>query len=321
MKKAKKVKAAPVENGETGGKKKKGGKKKLLLIPIALVLVAAIAAAAVLFVLPKFGINLLGGGDDEGPQLEEPLPKKGVEAYTVGEDTVPSLDTILEEGEGELIALRSPGKPSGDESSDVNSRYTYIYELNGCAAIMDRYLDILMGSEQGFVTIDSENHKVLEEPETDVLAGSVILGKVAAATTEDGGSRILRVVVGWSEYALAVQVAYVDGRILSPVQPEKPADEPEEESQPHAMTEQKEFFENLNPSVLGLEGDDMHDYKVYPQQGWVLVDGISCREMNVYLQDVRTATNVYKGTYYLSSDMTKIFQKTEDGQIVPLTIE
>lgn len=71
MKKAKKVKAAPVENGETGGKKKKGGKKKLLLIPIALVLVAAIAAAAVLFVLPKFGINLLGGGDDEGPQLED----------------------------------------------------------------------------------------------------------------------------------------------------------------------------------------------------------------------------------------------------------
>lgn len=41
MKKAKKVKAANVENGENTGKKK-GGKKKLLLIPVALVLVAAL---------------------------------------------------------------------------------------------------------------------------------------------------------------------------------------------------------------------------------------------------------------------------------------
>ncbi len=246
-----------------------------------------------------------------------------LEAYNLGEseeDSVVALDSILDEGEAMLYSIDAPTDQAIAEKLDISHTYHY-RQMEDPAALADRYIKILMGSEQGFVTIDSENHKVLEEPETDVLAGSVILGKVAAATTEDGGSRILRVVVGWSEYALAVQVAYVDGRILSPVQPEKPADEPEEESQPHAMTEQKEFFENLNPSVLGLEGDDMHDYKVYPQQGWVLVDGISCREMNVCLQDVRTATNVYKGTYYLSSDMTKIFQKTEDGQIVPLTIE
>ena len=81
MKRRKKTKAENVENGEATGKKKKGGKKKLLLIPIALVLVAAIAAVVVMFVLPRFGINLIGGGDDS-EQLEEPLPKKGVEAYT-----------------------------------------------------------------------------------------------------------------------------------------------------------------------------------------------------------------------------------------------
>ena len=210
MKKAKKVKAAPVENGETGGKKKKGGKKKLLLIPIALVLVAAIAAAAVLFVLPKFGINLLGGGDDEGPQLEEPLPKKGVEAYTVGEDTVPSLDTILEEGEGELIALRSPGKPSGDESSDVNSRYTYIYELNGCAAIMDRYLDILMGSEQGFVITDDTYLVQEERPELQDAEGVLVLVRASA---EEG--HLFQLAIGWSQASanLAVRVSAPEGKI------------------------------------------------------------------------------------------------------------
>ena len=58
-------------------KSEKGGKKKLLLIPVILVLVAAIAAAAVFFVLPHFGINLLGGGDGNGDSSEvgDPLPK------------------------------------------------------------------------------------------------------------------------------------------------------------------------------------------------------------------------------------------------------
>ena len=179
-----------------------------------------------------------------------------LEAYNLGEseeDSVVALDSILDEGEAMLYSIDAPTDQAIAEKLDISHTYHY-RQMEDPAALADRYIKILMGSEQGFVTIDSENHKVLEEPETDVLAGSVILGKVAAATTEDGGSRILRVVVGWSEYALAVQVAYVDGRILSPVQPEKPADEPEEESQPHAMTEQKEFFENLNPSVLGLEG-------------------------------------------------------------------
>ena len=91
MKKEKKPKKE-----KTGGK---GGKKKLLLIPIVLLLVAAIGAAVVLFVLPRFGINLLGGGSGDS-SLEEPLPKKGLEAYTLGEDTTISLDTLLEEGGG-----------------------------------------------------------------------------------------------------------------------------------------------------------------------------------------------------------------------------
>ena len=67
MKKAKKAKAANVEaEGKAG--KKKGGKKKLLLIPVALVLVAAIAAAAVLFVLPRFGIDLLNRDKELSPE-------------------------------------------------------------------------------------------------------------------------------------------------------------------------------------------------------------------------------------------------------------
>lgn len=53
----------------------------------------------------------------------------------------------------------------------------------------------------------------------------------------------------------------------------------------------------------------------------MLLDGIHCRQMQVYLQDVRTATNVYMGTYYLSSDMSQLFRETGNGEFEPIDLE
>lgn len=250
--------------------------------------------------------------------------KKGeetLEVYTLGEseeDAVVALDSILDEGEAILFSIDAPTDQAIAENLEISHTYHY-RQMEDPALLAERYIKVLMGAEQGFVAIDAENHRITEEPVTDILAGTVILGKAAAATTEDGGSRILRVVVGWSEYAVAVQVAYVDGRILSPVEPEK-EDEPEE-APPTAVSEQKDFFNTLDPKSLGLDGDDMNDYDIYPQHGWVLVDGVSCREILVYLKDVRTAENVYMGSYFLSSDLSRVYQKAEDGQIVQLQID
>ena len=242
-----------------------------------------------------------------------------LEVYDLGEseeDSVVALDSLLYDGEAILFSIDAPTDRAIAEKLDISRTYHY-RQMDDPAALAERYIHVLMGSEQGFVTIDSENHRLEEEPVTDVLVGSVTLAKAAAATTEDGGSRILRVVVGWSEYAVAVQVAYIDGKILPPVKEE----EPEEDIQPTAMSEQLDYFNSLDPGKMGLEGDDMRDYLVFPQQGWVLVDGVSCRKMLVYLQDVRTANNVFMGTYYLSSDMSQLYQETGDGSIVPVTLE
>ena len=154
------------------------------------------------------------------------------------------------------------------------------------------------------------------KPDMEVLAGSVILGK-AAAENEAEGDRIFRVVVGWSEYAVAVQLTYIDGKILPPPVQE----EPEEASQPKAMTEQLEYFNGLNPEKLGLVGDDMNDYTVYPRQGWVLVDDIPCREMDVYLENIADGSNVFKGAYFLSNDLSRLFMRTEDNRIVVVELE
>ena len=291
MKRRKKTKAENVENGEATGKKKKGGKKKLLLIPIALVLVAAIAAVVVMFVLPRFGINLIGGGDDS-EQLEEPLPKKGVEAYTVGEDTTVSLDTILEEGDGELLAMRSPGKAE----EDVDTRFTSIYELNTFADVVNRYVDVLMDSEQGFYLTDEAYVIQEERPEFQDAEGALILARPAV---EEG--HVFQLVIGWSQASnnLAVRVSAPEGSVTHPKKEEGPS-----QPEPSNVSIQMEQLRTMTPAQLGLPGASMDDYTVFPIDGFVKVDNIECRRFNVY---EKGSTGSIAGTYLISTDSQHVY--------------
>lgn len=303
LKKAKKPKAkAAAENGEATGKKK-GGKKKLLLIPVALVLVAGIAAAAVLFVLPRFGIDLLGG-ESEDP-LEDPLPKKGVETYAIGENTVPSLDTILEEGDGELIMLRKPGRYFTDGSNEVDERYTYIYELNSFAEVMNRYLDVVVGGEHGFYITD-ESYVVQEErPELQDAAGALILARnaVVAEGEEAGENQVFQLIIGWSEDSanLAVRVSTGVGRISFPKKEEGGAASVQE---PSSVSIQMEQLRNMSPAHLGLPGDSMDKYTILPVDGFVKVNEQDCRRFNIY--DANNPGSI-AGTYFFSVDQQHIY--------------
>lgn len=285
MKKEKKPKAEKVKG--------KGGKKKLLLIPVFLIVIAAVAAAVVLFVLPRFGINLLGGGTGDS-SLEEPLPKKGLEAYTLGEDTTIALDTILEEGEGELIALRSPEKPKGDVSSDVNTRYTYIYELTNPAAVMNRYLDAVLGGEQNFSLV-GEDYVVLDEqrPELQDEEGVLILARPSVVE-----GHVFQLVIGWSQASanLAVRASAPEGKITKP--------EPEPEPEPTSVSQQMEQLRGMTPTELGLPGASMDGYTIFPVDGFVMVNGQECRRFNIYPTG---DTGAIAGTYLLSTDNQHVY--------------
>ena len=254
-----------------------------------------LAAGASLCVL-----TACGGGD-------APL-----EVYTLGEgeETVVALDSILSEGEAVLSSINAPTDAAAQAGLDQSHTYHY-KQMEDPAALAARYISVLRG-EQGFTPIDDMNQQLAEEPDLETLSGSMTLGK--KMETSDDTRKIFRVVVGWSEYAVAVQVAAVDGRILPPPEPEKSSEA--EASQPTSMMEQLDYFNTLNPEKLGLTGNDMNDYMVYPQQGWVLVDGISCREIMVYLADAQSGENVYMGTYFLSSDLENMFKKQGTGNIV-----
>lgn len=258
-----------------------------------------LAAGASVCVLTACG----GGGS-------EPL-----EVYTLGgEDgaSVVALDSVLMEGEAIMTSIDAPTDAATQAGLDLSHTYHY-RQMEDPAALAARYIGVLRG-EQGFTPIDGQNRQLAEEPDLETLTGSVTLAKKLEA--EGDAKKLFRVVVGWSEYAVAVQVSQADGRILPPPEPETEDAGTGEISQPTTMMEQLEFFNGLNPEKLGLVGNDMSDYMVYPQQGWVLVDGISCREIMVYLADAQDGSNVYMGTYFLSSDLQNMYKKQESGSLV-----
>lgn len=309
MKKKKEKKEKPeIEQGE-----KKKSPIKLIIIIVAIVLVLALAAgAAVYFLL------LRNGGEDEEPEEVKKTPA----VYAIGLDEVVSLDSIMDEGAAMLTTVEAPTRAAAEEGIDEK---TFRYKkAEDPAALAEVYIAALRGEEQGFVPIDEENRQLAEEPDLERKSGSVILAR-AAATGEEGeggeegeteDAKIFRVIVAWSEYALAIQVSHQPGTILPPPEPEKE----EGDGELSNVSEQIEFFKGLAPSVLGLPGASMSEYRLYPMDGWVMVNNYPCRQVNVYLLDMPAGTNSFLGTYFISDDMKQLFTMDENKQVTSVDL-
>jgi len=245
-----------------------------------------------------------GGKGDEPPAT-----------YAIGDDEVVSLDSIIDEGAAVLSAIEAPTEAA---ISMGEEQYVYHYrQIDDPAEMAEEYIRVLCGTEQGFVMTDEGNQQLAEEPNLELLSGQVILEKKSATEPAEGESaKIFQVVVAWSEFSIAIRTSHQEGTILPPPVPEE-----EEEPVVTAVMEQLDYFNSLQPRDIGLEGDNMGDYMVYPKEGWVLVDSFSCRELTVYLEDARDGTNVFMGTYYLSSDLTHLYQRTTDGSIVSIDLK
>jgi len=311
--KAPKAKKAPKEPSE----KKKIPKIFLIILPVILLLAVAFAVVYMVFF--------------RAPSAQDEIDKikKMTDIYKVGSDEIPSLESVVAEG---MVRRTSVETPIVDEETGEAelTEFTYRYrEVNDTPAdLAEDYYKFLTGEEQGFVVTDQEHHQVEEEPKFDADIGSVTLAKASLDSVvpgEEGGDsgdgsdgeeaveKLAQVVVAWSEYALAVQVTQVDGTILPPV---KEPDPSEIQREPLALKAQLEYFNNLDPAKLGLPGDFMSEYRVYPVDGLVRVSGEPCRVLNVYLMDLPAESNTFMGTFYLSTDNSKIFKLDENGAIV-----
>lgn len=105
--------------------------------------------------------------------------------------------------------------------------------------------------------------------------------------------------------------------VLSEEQPEEVQDEKE-----LTVTDAVEFLHGLPPSVLGLAGDSMEEYQIFPAQEVVSVDGLPCSKLFVYRVNEKTGTNVIQGVYFLSrGEERRLFMlDREKGEVAGLEL-
>ncbi len=324
--KKKKQAAAEAAEGEElqEGKKKKKGKKKLLLL---LILVLVIAAAAAVFFLDIGGLKTKLGLGKKDPA--EPEIPKDLETYTVGEDSVSALDSILEEGECILLvaqkveqvpkaledssqedsskeAEEDSSEKEEDGSDEMGEQYLYIYDVASPAAVVDRYLDAVLGGEQGMSLLDEESIVSDERPVLEDSLGTVTLAKTS---TQEG--HLFQVVIGWSKAScLTLRVSAPEGVLQYP--------EVEDPLDLATLAEQMDQLKNMDPKELGLSGASMDEYEIYAGEGFVTVDGTPCRKFNIY--ERRAAGDKHYtdivGIYLFSTDKKHIYILDTESDMV-----
>lgn len=234
---------------------------------------------ALLFVLT------LAGCGKKGPEAPE--------AYTVGENSVPALDTIMAEGEGVFASDDGPipGYPE--------DHLFYYRQIAAPKDLALRYMDTLRS--EGFTLVNEDNQEIEEAEDLRDSSGVFMMAKPAVEENS-----IFRVVMGWSKASCSVQAAVLEGSIAFIPKEEPGPDQPA--ASPTTITEQVDFLKTMAPAELGLPGNSMEDYDILPAEGIVMVDDISCRRISVYASDEKDASNTILGTYLLSLDQQHLYR-------------
>ena len=327
-KKPKKEKKVKKQKGQKATKQPKDPSQKkkipkILLLLLPLVLILAAAAGAVYFFFFRT--------PSEEEQIQKLANKQ--DAYVVGEDQVISLEKALEKtlGEGELVRT-SVETPTENGPQQWTFHYRDI-TVKRPSRLVEDYVDVLRSEEEGFIITDDTHHQLAEDPNLNTTIGSVILARASVenASAEDSGTedaadggetadKLLQLILAWSESSMAIRISQPEGAILPPVVEEEESSS-SKPIEPVALMAQLEYFNNLPAGKLGLPGDSMAEYRVYPVEGWVRVSGVTCRVLNVYVLDMPEETNTFMGTFYLSSDNSRLY-KLDDatGAIVELDL-
>ena len=308
-KKERKQKSAPVK-----------GKKKLIIIAAAVLLVAVAALVA---------FKLLGGKGDEGKKGEDVTEPEVIEApmlYELGDLQLPALPILnsdivvtkeevpgvvpVEEEQPVELETDDSKKPDegSDEKSDEKSEEkpeeepaesappvanAFHYEgLGNAAAVASAYTTLLTDSAVGFYPVDSTLQPA-KQPEFDTDAGSVQL--VMEAGEEDGFFYSFR--VEWSEDVVTLIPEKVEGALPEPPKPVE-----------MTLSEATSYMRYCIPNLLGVSTDEVKNYRIYVEDGKVLINGTPCLRFKICRENPQTGGNENSGDYYLSSDRRHIYR-------------
>lgn len=217
--------------------------------------------------------------------------------------------------------------PAEEEVVETVLRTTYIYTGEGAdVKRLELYCDLLMADDFGFIPIDEQLTET-KKPDFTQPSGSLRLARavqgkdyveevnlaekgedkrmenVPAESKELEAEYLLTLSFEWNGEELRVTPAMIEGAIYIPPPPE-----------PMTLVEAVEHMYSLSPALLGLEGDSMEPYMVFPIDGSVMVDGAPAMRMYVYSKS-EGGTNVFEGQYVLSNGGHRIFVVQSDGSL------
>lgn len=292
------------------------GKKRIIIIAVAVILVLAAVGAALFFFLPR----------NEEEEIEQPEEIK-IEfplVYKLNDIEIPALRHISQDAEeaNPEEAAQQPAAPQKEEPAkdpeenpegaeegseeekpewkqeSISATYTY-RNFPDLLESITQYVSELTGGK-GYFAVDEELEKKKAVP-AQGEEGTYCLAKKGA---EEG--TVLHIKITWSGTDCSVVASYMPGEIKEPKKPGQ--SEYYEMQKAISILQAKEFVWSLPPSVLGLEGQSMSEYRIYTADIDVLVDGYPCIRLSIFEKAEGAGTNEPVGEYCLSRSGDKLYK-------------
>lgn len=186
---------------------------------------------------------------------------------------------------------------------------TFVYTYEGFAAVntsVQNYVATLTGAESGFTIVNAETFRPTTAPDYTTAEGTVSLSKPAE------NDKITVIHLEWSAGKCVASISIEDAPVIE--QPSKPS-----ANKNYGLTHAGaiEYLKELDPAVLGLEGESMEAYNIYIMTGFTYVNGEACLRVKIYSSN-EIDTNVHVGTYFLSGNAEHIYRLTEDGLAIEM---
>ena len=318
-KKVKKGKGGPgPEAVDEAGQEKKKKFPILMLIPAVVI----IAAAVIIFVFVLPGRNADKDPDatvsvePESPVLPTELP--------VGDEKVPGMVLEADEFAAQAVLAKT-----------ITYTYTDLVD-SGKAA--ETYVKQLKSADPRYYVVDEELVRQREQPDFKTGEGMVLMARnlpkpepevveSAAPEGEESGQpegseapqspppeesaepgdetpdMVITVRISWSPGQCVVTADEILGKVTAP-----PPDTTGSMGQrPIGQQGAQDRISSMTPAELGLPGESMDQYVVFPIDGVEMVDDVACIRVNVYSRE--DGTNRFMGGYLVSSDGLHLYRQ------------
>ena len=184
--------------------------------------------------------------------------------------------------------------------------YTYVgFEIVNES--VQTYVTTLMSEENGFRIVDGETFRATSAPDFTQPEGTVSLSKPA------DNDKITVIRLDWSADLCVASISIEDAPVVEEQPPKK-----NHNNIGLSHTGAMDFFKDLHPSVLQLEGESMEEYNIYIMTGFTYVNGEACLRIKIYSDNNTANTNVHVGTYFMSGDGERIYRLSDDGLAIEM---